>query len=303
MFHNRTTLALGIAALVVILSSAGLSQDGSNTITLTGFVKDDVTRRAIVDAKVTLPGLQAVHEDYTDSKGVFTLGLSSWVKPGATVRIRVEKEGYEIHEEKIAVGIALPYEISLTPKDVRKKKTSSPKPKEVSFSFISPGVYMVGIGWDFIVNHRGPDVSYNAEVMLVDEGNRQQLVNQKKPFLTRDDVNTYLLVVKYPEVDAYGRGSAFATQIPWKTLSQDHERYSIEVNWRDGGIHQELGIERIDGDKWVWATRVTDRATGKLLLSCKDKGFPYGPPNERVCFPEIAFPDKGPDSVSRSKPR
>lgn len=292
MFDSQTPLVLGIAALVAILSSAGFSQDGSSSITLTGFVRDEVTRRPVVDAKVILPGIQAVHEDYTDSKGTFTLGLSSSVRPGSTVRIRVEKEGYEIHEEKVAVGIALPYEISLTPRG-EKRKAPAPKPKEVSYPFVSPGVYMVGIGWDFIVNHRGPDVSYNAEVMMVDEGNRQHLIDQKKPFLTQDDINTYLLVVRYPEVDAYGRGSAFATQIPWKTLDQDHERYSIEVNWRAGGVHQELRIERINGDKWVWATRVTDRATGKLLLSCKDKEFPYGPPSGKACFPEMAFPDKG----------
>ena len=112
--------------LFIILSSFVSGQQGpEDTITLTGVVQDAVSRLPIADAKVTLPGIQASHEDYTDSKGVFTLVLSKSVKAGTVVRLKVEKTGYEIYEEKLSAATPLARPIFLTPASLQKGKPSA----------------------------------------------------------------------------------------------------------------------------------------------------------------------------------
>jgi tetratricopeptide (TPR) repeat protein len=102
--------------LLAILSPLVWGQQTSETtITLTGNVVDATTHHPVADAKVTLPGTQAVHEDYTDVKGVFTLDLSKLVRPGAVVRLRIEKTGYKVYEEKLSASAPLAHPIQLTP--------------------------------------------------------------------------------------------------------------------------------------------------------------------------------------------
>jgi len=159
-----------------------------------------------------------------------------------------------------------------------------------SFVYLAPGPWILTGAWDFIVSHRGPDPSYNVEILCVDKVKQEQVLSAGKAFLTPADLDSYQFLRKFAEVDPKGRGSVFATQILWAPPVPDHERYAIEVAWRDGRVHQDLQIERID-DKWFWATQITDLETKKVLVNCKDKGFPYGPAGDKPCFPEMAIPD------------
>jgi hypothetical protein len=43
-------------------------------------------------------------------------------------------------------------------------------------------------------------------------------------------------------------------------------------------------------DKWLWATQLTDRESGKQLLNCKDVDFPYVDKAPIRCFPEVTQP-------------
>jgi hypothetical protein len=167
--------------------------------------------------------------------------------------------------------------------------SAKPKPHPANFVYIVPGVWIVTGGWDFVVNHRGPEPSFNVEILLVDEVKQKQVLAQGKTLLTQSDLDSYRLLLKYPEIDPKGRGSVYATQLLWTPPIADHERYAIEITWRDGSVHQDLQIERID-DKWFWATQIKDRETKKTLVNCKDKGFPYGPPGDKPCFPAMALP-------------
>ena len=54
-------------------------------------------------------------------------------------------------------------------------------------------------------------------------------------------------------------------------------------------MQQDLQIERVN-DKWFYAMHVKDREGGKVLLNCKDKGFPYGEHREEPCFPSVIMP-------------
>jgi hypothetical protein len=160
-----------------------------------------------------------------------------------------------------------------------------------SFPFVVPGVWIVTGAWDFIVNHRGGETSFNVEIVLTDVVKRKQVLAKVTDVLTPEQLNSYQFTIKYPEIDPNGRGSLYAKQFQWAPPDAEHENYSIEINWRDGSVHQDLQIEKV-GDRWFWATQIRDRETGQMLVNCKDDGFPYGPPGNRPCFPEMARPHK-----------
>jgi Putative DNA-binding domain len=160
-----------------------------------------------------------------------------------------------------------------------------------SFPFVVPGVWLTTGAWDFIVNHRGPEPSFNVEIVFTDIVKREQILSKSPTFLTPEQMNSYVFTIKYPEIDPYGLGSLFAKQFQWAAPQPGHEKYAIEINWRDGSVHQELQIERV-GKKWFWASQVTDRVTKTFLVNCKDKGFPYGPAGQKPCFPEMTNPER-----------
>jgi hypothetical protein len=157
-----------------------------------------------------------------------------------------------------------------------------------SFPFLVPGVWVNSNAWDFIVNHRGPKPSYNVEILFVDDVKRDQ-VTKGKTSISPDELNSYQQILKYDEVDPKGRGRIFARQFLWTPPIADHERYTIDATWRDGSIHQELQIERVD-EKWFWATQIKNNETGELLVNCRDKGFPGAGPQLAPCFPAMLNP-------------
>ncbi len=119
-------MKIAVVLLAALSSVAWSAQVREESLTLSGVVEDSKTHEPIADAKVSLPGIQAVHEDYTDSGGVFTLELSSGIKPGMIVRLRVEKDGYQTYEEKMSVAVSLARRIPLTAK-ARKTLPSRPR--------------------------------------------------------------------------------------------------------------------------------------------------------------------------------
>jgi len=170
----------------------------------------------------------------------------------------------------------------------RRPLPRTPPPAPPSFVFVVPGVVLNGNSWDFIVNHRGPQPSFHVEILFVDDMKKEQ-TTRGKTSLTVDELSSYQIILRYPEIDPRGRGSIYATQFIWTPPVLDHERYAVDITWRERRVHQKLQIERVEG-KWLWATQVTDGESGKLLVDCKDIGFPYGPPKSKACFPEMLQP-------------
>ena len=103
-------------------------------------------------------------------------------------------------------------------------------------------------------------------------------------------LNSYQSVLKYPEINPGGRGSLFGLQFAWQPLVLEHEHFAADITAKDRTLHQELQIEKVAG-KWLWATQIKDRDTGKQILNCKDNGFPYGPTASTRCFPEMLSTD------------
>jgi hypothetical protein len=174
-------------------------------------------------------------------------------------------------------------------KPVQAREPQKPPPKTESFVFVVPGVWLNGNTWDFIVNHRGPDPSYHVEILFADLVKKKQVIGNRTS-ISPADINSYQAILNYDEIDPKGRGSIFAKQFLWTPPVADHEEYSIEITWRDGSVHQDLQIERVN-EKWFWATQIKDRESGKALVNCKDKGFPRGGPPDNACFPAMTLPE------------
>jgi hypothetical protein len=158
-----------------------------------------------------------------------------------------------------------------------------------SFAFIVPGVVLNGDTWDFIANHRGPKSSSNVQVLFTDE-DRKDYVTHSRTSLTPADINSYQVLWTLPEVNPMGRGSIFAQQLIWKPFNLEHSHFTAEITWRDGSVHEELQIARIN-EKWQYAMRISDRETGKNLVWCREKDFPSGDALP-VCFPEMTQPSE-----------
>ncbi len=113
---KRQTSVL-LSALLFLLSPARAQSDR----TISGVVFESGTGNPIVGAQVSIVGGK-VNPDTTDSEGKFSLKFPGDMTPGTKVRIRVVKEGYEVHTNDIAVSSELSIPISLK----RLAKASAP---------------------------------------------------------------------------------------------------------------------------------------------------------------------------------
>ena len=116
-----------------------------------------------------------------------------------------------------------------------------------SFVFVVPGVWLNGDTWDFVIQHRGPDTTYNVDITFIDEDRMRNA--QQHP---NEPAQTHL---HYPEISPHKSG--IAKQLLWKPVVPDHEHYQVVIESRKTNIFQVLNIERINS-KWVWETRITD---------------------------------------------
>jgi len=151
-----------------------------------------------------------------------------------------------------------------------------------------PGPWLNNNTWDFIIGHKGPKTSRSVEILFTD-ADKQREVLQRSTFLSQQDIEKYQKILNYPEVNPKGRGHVFATQFLWTPLVPDHEHYTMQITASDRTVHEEMQIERVN-NKWLYAMDVTDWETKKILLSCKDSGFPNGPSAKNRCFPDATLP-------------
>jgi hypothetical protein len=70
-------------------------------IVIRGIVTDFATKNPVAGAEVTAAGSQARAPDATDGTGRFDIALLPEIKNGALIRIRVQKSGYKVYDEKV----------------------------------------------------------------------------------------------------------------------------------------------------------------------------------------------------------
>jgi len=86
------------------------------------------------------------------------------------------------------------------------------------------------------------------------------------------------------------RGSIFVAPLLWKPFNLSFSRFTAEITWREGSVHEEIQIARV-ADKWQYSIRVTDRENGRRLIQCHDKDFPSSEPMP-PCFPNVIQPSE-----------
>lgn len=116
---------MNCTVLILLLAIASLQSVGQET--LSGIVFDAKTHAPVSQANVSLVGGQATHDDTTDASGKFVLHLISTVRRGDIVALRVQKAGYEVCSEKVAVAPELPMPIQLVPSETRRSKSKAGK--------------------------------------------------------------------------------------------------------------------------------------------------------------------------------
>lgn len=121
---------ISIAFLVSVALSELCGAQAKN-LTMSGSVTDKESRQPLKGARVTIIGNKAISDETTDSKGKFIITFVQGVEEGNTVRIRVEKPGYEPYDEWVPVSSKVPQQISL--ESVRAKPPSrAPQPAKAA---------------------------------------------------------------------------------------------------------------------------------------------------------------------------
>src|SRR5579859_360754 len=100
---------LGTFLLLVLFVSGSRAQQPSS-LNFIGYVRDEVSKDGIGGVTVTVVGDQGKAPATTDATGLFVLHLSPDVKVGSTVRILLQKQGYNTWDEFVPV----PAELSRT---------------------------------------------------------------------------------------------------------------------------------------------------------------------------------------------
>lgn len=144
------TYSMGVLLVMLLLNSTPVG--AQSALTLSGVVFEMGSGRPVESAKVIVVGGKA-NSEVTDSEGSFVLTFNAEVKPGSTVRIRVEKQGYKPFDKLVPVSSTIPLRISLQPLGLRmrdrhledQKKETAAKLKMTMFFPTSHDVFKSGV--------------------------------------------------------------------------------------------------------------------------------------------------------------
>lgn len=161
-----------------------------------------------------------------------------------------------------------------------------------SFVYIVPGFEIVGPqkAWAFLPRPKGPKTIFNALITMTDV-DRSAEVTRGKQSLDATDVASYMTIVKYPEISRHNLNALSPNIITLTPYKFENFHFTVDITWRDGGVHEELALARING-KWNDKISVTDGTTGKVLVHCRDADYPS---TEALpaCFPKFTVsPDE-----------
>ncbi len=209
-------------------------------------------------------------------------------KVASEKEIQEAKDGLrEANEHTLYAQLLHPCPVASTSKG---QSNAPPLPsEEQSFILISPGVFLNGDSWDFLVLHKGPQKVESIDINFVDVNKLDHLRTTtlpNVPIMPKE----YSVFLHIDQMFPKGLGSFFAKQFLWKPLSVAHGHYTSDISASTGRFHEELYIERVN-DEWKYAAAVTDSDTHKALFTCKQPGFPPSVAQQIVtsnkCWPEL----------------
>ncbi len=122
---------------VFVVPCVGAAQ--AKTLTMSGIVVDGQSRRPVAGAIVTVIGNRSKSPTTTDNDGKFIITFAQGVEEGTSVRIRVEKPGYEVYDEWQSATSVVPLPVSLRPiRHVHSTQASLPITKTDRFATLIP---------------------------------------------------------------------------------------------------------------------------------------------------------------------
>ncbi len=129
-----------LSVLLAVLVSPCFAGAQAGNLTMSGHVIDAQSRRPVSQAVITIVGDRNQSPTTSDSDGSFIVTLTRGVTEGSSVRIRVEKAGYETYEKLIAVSPIIPLEFPLAPVKAVHPVHTAPAPtvKTDSFTTLVP---------------------------------------------------------------------------------------------------------------------------------------------------------------------
>lgn len=125
---NRSNTLVPIIAFAML--AVAFSSYAEDAIKLRGIVSDAITKVPLDGAIVSASGNVGRYDAVSDSKGFFSLPLTSQVKAGHLIRLRVEKRGYLPHDENIAASNETILQFRLQPEQ---NEISAPEISEIIF--------------------------------------------------------------------------------------------------------------------------------------------------------------------------
>jgi hypothetical protein len=153
-----------------------------------------------------------------------------------------------------------------------------------SFVLVSPLVWYTQGAWYFGFTHRGPKTCFSTKVLFTDEDSREHLVRTNQ--LSAQNISSFQTSLWVGEVNPKGHNLMFgAPNITWTPFSPLSSHFTAEVTWRDGGLHEDIRIARVNNE-WQYSIYAKDHDTGKILMSCRDKNFPSSDATV-PCYPDI----------------
>jgi hypothetical protein len=225
---------------------------------------------------ITLDG----HDGYRGSKWVVLVGGTTFV---AAFAFALSLAWIHLRKADIQAGQVPPQSEQPKPENPVPVPTQRQTPKEPSFVYVVPGVWLNNSTWDLIVRHHGPNPVNNIEIVFDDQDRHKEAARTGTPF----NVNDIMKTLHFDEIDAVE--GVMAKQFPWTPLDPNSSTFSIAVTSRQGRVDETLKIVGHDGKDWQFAIKVSDGLSKNVLLHCRDPKLPASvefPERLPRCFPD-----------------
>jgi hypothetical protein len=109
-------VSIGWSKFAIFLLASCLCVAGQqSTLHLRGMVTDSQSHLPVSGANVSVAGGLATRDDRTDTGGSFDLPLTANVRRGDRVRLRVQKDGYEIYDNAVAASEDIVLQVPINP--------------------------------------------------------------------------------------------------------------------------------------------------------------------------------------------
>ena len=137
-----------------------------------------------------------------------------------------------------------------------------------SFPVVRPISPVAGKSNMFDIGEMGHEILYDVEIIFRDD-DRFAAMDTNPQFF-----NQAIIRMHFDELDP--GGTLVDKLLPFVPLNPKIQNYRVGMSFRGvprPKLDEEMHVVMV-GDKWDYVVRVTDLASGKVMLECRDAGYP-----------------------------